>query len=54
MLVHSVILPIELKNANTGRTRHFGGSNRERKQYARLLKTLGTDASRLRFKPMWW
>ena len=41
MLLHSVILPIELKNANTGRTRHFGGSNRERKQYARLLKTLG-------------
>ena len=41
MLLHSAILPIELKNANTGRTRQFGVSNRERKQYARLLKTLG-------------
>lgn len=41
MLLHSVILPIELRNANNGRTHHFGFSKDNRRRYAKLLKALG-------------
>lgn len=37
----SIVLPIELDNGNTGRTKHFSQASKRRKQYEGVLRRMG-------------